>query len=81
QALSEISCRCCAHSIFLTPTICYVTEYSVISIYISCPHYLVSKRLGHANVRITLDVYGHLYPSRESEMIEKLNSLIAQNSI
>jgi len=45
------------------------------------PILLISKRLGHSNIRITLDVYGHLYPTREGEMIGKLNNLIAQDGV
>lgn len=36
---------------------------------------LVSERLGHENVSTTLDIYSHLFPSKQSEVSEKLDSL------
>lgn len=33
---------------------------------------LVSERLGHENVTTTLDIYSHLFPSKQSEIVEKL---------
>lgn len=36
---------------------------------------LISKRLGHANPTITLNVYSHLYPNRESETMELINKI------
>lgn len=36
---------------------------------------LVSERLGHENVTTTLNIYAHLFPSRQSEVAEKLQAL------
>ena len=36
---------------------------------------LVSERLGHENVSTTLNTYSHLFPSRQSEVVEKLEKL------
>ena len=36
---------------------------------------LISKRLGHSNIAMTLNVYSHLYPSKENEAIELINKL------
>ena len=36
---------------------------------------LISKRLGHSNTAMTLNVYSHLYPDKESEAIELINKL------
>lgn len=36
---------------------------------------LVSERLGHENVSTTLNVYSHLFPSKHSEVAEKLERL------
>ncbi len=36
---------------------------------------LVSKRLGHASTRMTLDRYAHLYPSEEAAMATKLDEV------
>ena len=38
---------------------------------------LVSERLGHENVSTTLDIYSHLFPSKQSEVAEKLDQLQA----
>ena len=37
---------------------------------------VASQRLGHAQPSITLDVYGHLMPSMQSEAAEILDTLI-----
>ena len=36
---------------------------------------LVSERLGHENVTTTLNIYAHLFPSKQSEVAEKLQML------
>ena len=36
---------------------------------------LVSKRLGHASTTITMDRYGHLYPSAEAAMADALDAI------
>lgn len=36
---------------------------------------LISQRLGHSNIAMTLNVYSHLYPSKENETIELINKL------
>ena len=36
----------------------------------------VSQRLGHAKPSITLDVYGHLMPSLQKEVAERMDSLV-----
>lgn len=33
---------------------------------------IVSKRLGHAKVSTTLDIYAHLYPNKEEEAVEQM---------
>lgn len=38
---------------------------------------LISKRLGHSNTAMTLNVYSHLYPDRENEAINLINKLKA----
>ena len=43
---------------------------------------VISKRLGHANVNITWEVYAHLYPEREAiemnSVIERYKSTYLQ---
>ena len=36
---------------------------------------VIAERLGHESIQTTLDTYSHLYPSKQSEIAEKLNSL------
>lgn len=40
------------------------------------PVITVSRRLGHARASITLDVYGHLIPSMQSEVAELIDDLV-----
>ena len=40
---------------------------------------LVSERLGHENVSTTLNIYSHLFPSKQSEVAEKLDQLCQKN--
>ena len=40
------------------------------------PAIVVSRRLGHSRVSITLDVYGHLIPSMQSEAAELIDELV-----
>lgn len=41
---------------------------------------LVSERLGHENVSTTLDIYSHLFPSKQAEVAEKLEKVCAGNA-
>lgn len=36
---------------------------------------VIAERLGHENVSTTLDIYSHLYPSKQSEIVDKLEDL------
>ena len=36
----------------------------------------LAERLGHDDVKTTLNTYGHLYPNKDSELAEKLNVLM-----
>jgi integrase len=40
------------------------------------PAKVVSERLGHANVQITLDTYSHVLPSLDEAAADKLADLI-----
>ncbi len=40
------------------------------------PVIIVSRRLGHAKPSITLDIYGHLIPSLQTEVAEKMDKLV-----
>jgi integrase len=39
------------------------------------PH-VVQRRLGHKNITITLDIYGHVLPSMQQDAASKLASLL-----
>lgn len=41
---------------------------------------LVSERLGHENVSTTLDIYSHLFPSKQSEVADKLDKLYSSDN-
>ena len=45
------------------------------------PPIVVSRRLGHAKASITLDVYGHLIPSMQTEVADKIDELIMPVSV
>ena len=45
------------------------------------PVMVVSRRLGHAKPSITLDVYGHLIPSKQKEVVELMDELLTPVSI
>jgi integrase len=36
----------------------------------------ISKRLGHANVSTTLDIYSHLFAAREDKSAAAINSAV-----
>lgn len=40
---------------------------------------LVSEHLGHENVTTTLNIYSHLFPSKQSEVAEKLQHLCSDS--
>jgi integrase len=42
------------------------------------PVLIVSKRLGHSKPSITLDVYGHLIPSRQEEAAQLMDNLMLE---
>lgn len=43
--------------------------------------FLISERLGHEKVSTTMDIYGHLYPSKQSEAAEKLQALYGDTNL
>ncbi|CUB21234.1 Tyrosine recombinase XerC [Bacillus safensis] len=36
----------------------------------------IKERLGHASIRTTIDVYGHLFPNKQKSMADKLDDII-----
>lgn len=39
----------------------------------------ISERLGHEDIKITLETYAHLYKEKETELVDKLESLCVQS--
>ena len=39
---------------------------------------LISQRLGHENIETTLQIYAHLYPNKEEEMVSRLDSMVSK---
>lgn len=39
---------------------------------------IIKERLGHSNIKITLDTYGHLYPTRQREVADMLQQEYAE---
>lgn len=44
------------------------------------PIKVVSERLGHANISITLQVYGHLLPNMQAEATQRMDNLLADGN-
>lgn len=43
------------------------------------PIKVVSERLGHSSISITLQVYGHLLPNMQAEATQKMDYLLADD--
>jgi integrase len=41
----------------------------------------ISEMLGHANISITMDRYGHLFPSRQKELAEAMAQLRPEGEV
>lgn len=37
--------------------------------------FLIKERMGHSSIKVTYDIYGHLFPTRQQELANKLNDL------
>ncbi len=42
---------------------------------------LIAERLGHERVRTTMDTYSHLYPNKQIEVANQLDSLISNKLV
>lgn len=42
---------------------------------------LIAERLGHERVRTTMDAYSHLYPNKQIEVANQLDSLISNKLV
>jgi integrase len=45
------------------------------------PPIIVSRRLGHSKVSITLDIYGHLMPEMQNEAADLMDELVTPVAI
>lgn len=41
--------------------------------------YVISERLGHENIKTTLETYSHLYPNKQEEVADKIQELFKKN--
>ena len=39
------------------------------------PPLIIKERLGHKDIKITLNTYGHLYPSEQKKVADMLNNV------
>jgi len=44
------------------------------------PVLIASKRLGHSKPSVTIDIYGHLMPSKQEEAAELMDKLISSSA-
>jgi len=42
---------------------------------------VISERLGHCNIAITMDYYSHIYEETHKEVAEMFDNMIKQNKI
>lgn len=45
------------------------------------PAMIIKERLGHKDIRITLNTYGHLYPSEQKKIAELMDKLNSENQV
>ena len=66
------------HTAGLPPNRFYDLRHTAASILLNqgVPGFRVSRRLGHAKASITLDIYGHLIPSMQTEVAEMIDDLV-----
>ena len=43
--------------------------------------YVISERLGHENIKTTLETYSHLYPNKQEEVADKLQKVFMKEKI
>lgn len=50
--------------------------YATLAIRAGIPAHVISKRLGHSSVSITMDVYAHAFPSDDREAAERVAAVL-----
>ena len=43
---------------------------------LGCSPILISERLGHEDIKTTLQTYSHLYPNKQKDVARKLQELV-----
>lgn len=38
-------------------------------------NFIIKERLGHSSIKITHDIYGHLFPTRQKELADRLDNI------
>ena len=38
---------------------------------------VISERLGHSNIKVTLDVYSHVLPTMQEEAVKQIDNLLS----
>nr|WP_227521901.1 hypothetical protein [Bacillus solitudinis] len=41
---------------------------------------VISERLGHSNIKTTLDIYSHVLPSMQEEVSNKIDALLFKSN-
>ncbi len=52
-------------------------SHASLLIELGCSPVLIAERLGHEDIRTTLNTYAHLYPNKQSEITKKLELLVS----
>lgn len=50
-------------------------SYASLPIELGFSPLLIAERLGHEDIKTTLQTYSHLYPNKQNEVVQKFNSL------
>ena len=45
------------------------------------PPILIAERLGHDNANVTMSIYAHLYPSKQSEVADRLEKIFRDHAM
>ncbi|WP_121641833.1 tyrosine-type recombinase/integrase [Bacillus vallismortis] len=68
---------CEKHNLDLPPISIHELRHSHVALLINRGEdiYIISQRLGHKTTTTTYDIYGHLFPSRQKELADRLDEL------
>ncbi|ANB82570.1 hypothetical protein A6R78_00575 [Bacillus velezensis] len=68
---------CEKHNLDLPPISVHELRHSHVALLINRGEdiYIISQRLGHKTTTTTYDIYGHLFPTRQKELADRLDEL------